>query len=517
MERRDIRVAVALAALCLVVFGQAVRFDFINYDDNAYIANNAWVRGGLTAQGILWALTSIDYFYWQPLTWLSHMMDCQLFGLRAGWHHLSNVILHIANCILVFFVFRRMTGTLWRSAVLAALFAVHPLRLESVVWIAERKDVLSTFWCLVTVRAYLWHVEREHVEAPGGVRYLAVLAAFACGLMSKPMLITLPVLLVVLDWWPLKRRAWAEKLPLAVMALLTFAVTYLGTSRMGRLNWAAGIPLGHRVANALVNYAAYLAMTVWPRHLAILYPYRLAIPLWQPIAAAALLAAVTVAVYRQRARFPYLAAGWAWFVVAILPPIGVVQVGRQAMADRFTYLPSIGLALMAVWGGAELLGNRRALAAAVAAAAVAACAAASLAHIGTWRDSVAVWENAIAVTSGNAGAQHYLAAALDDRAQYEESLAHHAEAVRLEPDYFVAQNAYALCLERRGDLAAAAVHFAAAIRYFPAYADARFHLGLNLERLGRPAEARQELEEALRIGLSDPDARTAREHIAAGP
>jgi len=512
VDRRDIRLAVALAALCLIVFGQAAHFDFINYDDNAYVSENAWVRGGFTGQGIRWAFTSIDYFYWQPLTWLSHMLDCQLFGLRPGWHHLGNVILHIANCILVFLIFRRLTGAFWRSAVLAALFAVHPLRLESVVWIAERKDVLSTLWCLVTVRAYLWYVER-----PGDGRYLAVLAAFACGLMSKPMLITLPVLLAVLDSWPLKRRAWAEKLPLAMMALVTLAVTYLGTSHMGSLNWAARIPLGHRIANALVNYAAYLAITLWPRHLAILYPYRLAIPLWQPVAAAALLAAVTLAVFRWRMRFPYLLAGWAWFMVAILPPIGVVQVGRQAMADRFTYLPSIGLTLMAVWGGAELLKYRRALAATAAAAAVAACAAASLVHIGTWRDSVAVWENAIVVTGGNPAAQHYLASALDGRGRYAESLPHHAEAVRLEPDYFIAQNAYALCLERTGDLAAAADHFAAAIRYFPAYADARFHLGLDLERLGRAAEARKEFEEALRIGLSGADARTAREHLSANP
>ncbi len=337
MRRRELMLAAALAGACLLVFGQAVRFGFLNYDDNAYVYENPWVRGGLTLHGIIWAFNVIDYFYWQPLTWLSHMLDCQLFGLRPAWPHLVNVLFHAANSILVFLIFRRLTGAFWRSAVLAALFALHPLRVESVVWIAERKDVLSAFCFLVTVALYLRFVER-----PSGPRYACVLAAFGFGLMSKPMLITTPVLLLLLDYWPLRRRAVAEKMPLFLMAGFTLAVTYAGSRQLRAINWAANLPLGHRVANALVSYAAYLGLSIWPHHLAILYPYRLEIAWWKPVAAAAMLTAITVMVLRAAGKRPYLAFGWLWFVIALLPPSGIVQVGRQAMADRFTYLPSIG-------------------------------------------------------------------------------------------------------------------------------------------------------------------------------
>jgi tetratricopeptide (TPR) repeat protein len=475
MSRRDLLVAIALAAACLIVFGQAAHFQFINYDDNAYITENPMVSGGLTAQGVVWAFTTIDYFYWQPVTWLSHMLDCQIFGLRPAGPHLVNILLHSASSILLFLIFRRLTGAFWRSAVLAALFALHPLRLESVVWVAERKDVLSTFFLLLTIGAWLRFVSR-----PSNPRYLAVMAAFALGLMSKPMLITAPVLLLILDWWPLRRRALSEKLPLFLMAAIALAITSLGTARLQAINWAAHVPLGHRLANALVNYAAYLKLALWPTHLAILYPYRLTIPAWQTAAAALLLAGITAAAWRLRRAAPYLLAGWLWFVVAILPPIGIVQMGRQAMADRFLYVPFIGLALMAVWGLGDLLSPRPA--AFLSTAAIAACAAASLAHIGTWRDSVSVFSNAVAVTRDNPGAQHYLAAALDDLGRYREALPHHAESVRLDPSYYIAQNSYALDLERTGDYSAAAEHFALALRYFPGYTEAREHL----RRLSQP-------------------------------
>jgi tetratricopeptide (TPR) repeat protein len=520
MTRRDLIVAALLAAACLAVFGQAAHFDFINYDDNAYVTENPWVRGGLTRDGIVWAFTSIAYFYWQPVTWVSHMLDCQVFGVTPAGPHAVNVLLHILNSILLFVVLRRMmgrppahargsvSGGFWRCAVLAAIFAVHPLRLESVVWIAERKDVLSTFFLLVMLRAYLWFVER-----PSGPRYLAVLVSFALGLMSKPMLITAPALLMILDWWPLRRRAFTEKMPLFLMAAITLGITYLGTARLQAINWAAGMPLGHRIANALVNYVAYIGLTIWPHNLAILYPYRLSIPPWQPVGAAAAVVAVSAAVWRLRHSYPYLLAGWLWFTVSILPPLGIVQMGRQAMADRFMYVPLIGLGLMAVWGLGDLLEERRVLAAALAAGAIAACAAASLAHIGTWRDSVAVFRNAVSVTHDNPGAQHYLGAALDDLGRYDEALAHHAESVRLEPTYYLAQNCYALDLERRGDWAAAAEHFAQAVRYFPQYAEARLHLGLDLARLGRMEEGREQLRAALGIGLSESDAATARREL----
>ena len=509
MKRREIILAAALAGACLLVFGQAVRFGFLNYDDNAYVSENPWVRGGLTWHGVVWAFNVIDYFYWQPLTWLSHMLDCQIFGLRPAGPHLVNVLFHAANSILVFLIFRRLTGAVWRSAVLAALFALHPLRVESVVWIAERKDVLSTFWFLVTVGAYLRYVER-----PSGPRHACVLAAFACGLMSKPMLITTPVLLLLLDYWPLRRRALAEKMPLFLMAGLTLAVTYVGSRQLRSINWAAHLPLGHRMANALVSYAAYLGLSLWPRHLAILYPYRLEIAWWKPAAAAVLLVAITVLAQRAAGKRPYLAFGWLWFLVALLPPIGIVQVGRQAMADRFTYLPSIGLTLAVVWGVADLLERRPRVAAALALAAITVCGAACWAYTGLWRDSVTVFANTVAVTDDNSAAEHYLAAALDDSGRFAEALPHHAAAVRIEPSYFVAQCSYGLALEQHGDWAAAADHFTQALRNYPNYAQARYHLGLDYQHLGQPQAARQELEQALGLGLEEPDRSRAQAELA---
>ncbi|HUB32400.1 MAG TPA: glycosyltransferase family 39 protein [Bryobacteraceae bacterium] len=508
MSRRDIIIAAALAAACLLVFGRAVGFEFLNYDDNAYVYENPWVRGGFTLPGIIWAFNVIDYFYWQPVTWLSHMLDCQLFGLRPAWPHLLNILLHTTNSILVFLIFRRLTGAVWRSAVLAALFALHPLRVESVVWIAERKDVLSGFWFLLMVWAYLRFVER-----PSGPRYASVLVAFALGLMSKPMLMTAPLLLLLLDYWPLRRRAFAEKMPLFVMAAFTFAVTYAGSRQLRSINWAANLPLGHRIANALVSYAAYLRLSFWPARLAILYPYRLEIAWWKPAAAAALLALLTLAVVRGAARRPYLAFGWLWFLVALAPPSGIVQVGRQAMADRFTYLPSIGLTLAVVWGAADLLARRPRLGASLALAAIVASGAACWAYTGSWRNSVTVFENAVTMTGDNSAAEHYLAAALDDRGRFAEALPHHAAAVRIEPSYFIGQCSYGMALERQGDIAAAADHFTLALRYFPHYPQARFHLGLDLKRLGRPAEARREFEQALELGLDEPDKSRAKQEL----
>jgi protein O-mannosyl-transferase len=508
MSRRNIIVAAALAAACLLVFGRAIGFEFLNYDDNAYVYENPWVRGGLTLHGVIWAFRVIDYFYWQPVTWLSHMLDCELFGLWPAWPHLVNILIHAANSILVFLIFRRLTGAFWRSAVLAALFALHPLRVESVVWITERKDVLSAFWFLVMVLAYLRFVDR-----PSDGRYACVLAALALGLMSKPMLITAPVLLLLLDYWPLKRRAFAEKMPLFIMAGFTLAVTYAGSRQLRAINWAANLPLGHRIANALVSYAAYLRLSFWPARLAILYPYRLEIAWWKPVAAAALLVLITIAALRVAGKRPYLAVGWLWFVIALAPPSGIVQVGRQAMADRFTYLPSVGLALAIVWGAADLLARRPRLAAALAVAAIAACGVASWAYTGVWRNSVTVFENAVAVTGDNSAAEHYLAAALDDRGRFAEALPHHAAAVRIEPTYFIGQCSYGMALERQGDFTTAVDHFNLALRYFPNYPQARFHLGLDLKRLGQPAEARRQFEEALQLGLDEPDKSRAQQEL----
>jgi tetratricopeptide (TPR) repeat protein len=469
--RPEVLIAAGLAAACLALYARVFGYGFINYDDNAYVYENPFVSAGFTRAGIVWAFSAIDYFYWQPVTWLSHMLDCHLFGLNAGRHHLVNVVIHSVNAVLAFAVFRRLTGVMWRSTLVAALFALHPLRIESVAWITERKDVLSAFFFLATVCFYLRHAER-----PGMRRYVPVLGCFALGLMAKPMLLTTPALLLLLDWWPLRRRAIAEKLPLAALSIISLTITYAGTSRLAAINWGAAIPFPHRVANALISYVGYLALSVYPHHLSVLYPYRITIQWWQPLAAATLLGGITVAAIRSRKRRPYLAVGWLWFLIALLPAAGLVQSGRQSMADRFTYLPSIGLTFAVVWGAAELMRNRPCAAAVSSCATVIVLAAASYGHLPVWRDSVTVFQQAVAVTRNNSGAEHYFAAALEDYGRYDEALPHHAAAVRSEPGYYVAHCSYALALERRGEYAAAAEHFRAALALFPAYPEAASHL-----------------------------------------
>jgi protein O-mannosyl-transferase len=466
--RRRVLVALALVAACLLVYGQAVRFDFINYDDNSYITENPAVRAGLTAASVRWAFTTIDYFYWQPLTWLSHMLDVQLFGLAAGGHHLTSVLLHAVNAGLAFAVLLALTGAFWRSAAAAALFALHPLRVESVAWVAERKDLLSGFWFLAALGLYARYVKRP---SRGG--YYLVVAAFVAGLMAKPMVMTLPLLLILLDWWPLKRRAFAEKLPLFGLAALSMFVTSIATGRLGAINWGSSLSLGQRIANLLVSYVKYLELSIWPHDLALLYPFRTAVPLWQAAAAAVLLAAITLAALLQAQNRPYLTVGWLWFAFVLLPAAGLVQVGRQGMADRFTYLPHLGLAIAVVWGAADFLGARAPAAAALATAVL---AVASLRQLPVWHDSVTAFTQAVAVTGDNPAAHHFLATALDDRGRYDEALPHHAEAVRLEPSYFIAQCAYGAALERRGELEPAIEHFQAALRYLPGYPDAQQHL-----------------------------------------
>jgi tetratricopeptide (TPR) repeat protein len=469
--RKRLLIALALAAACLLVFGQAVRFDFINYDDNAYVTENPHVRAGLTWEGLHWAFTTIDYFYWQPLTWLSHMQDCQVFGVRPAGHHLTNVLLHTLNALLLFAVLLRLTGAFRRSAVATAIFALHPLRIESVAWIAERKDLLSALFFLVAIWLYLRYVDR-----PSRGRYYLVIAAFVLGLMSKPMVMMLPFLLLLLDWWPLKRRALAEKAPMIALALLSSFLTSIATGRLGPINWGTSLSLAQKVSNTLISYVRYLELSFWPHSLAILYPFRTTVPIWQALGAALLLALITLATLVQARRRPYLLFGWLWFTIALAPASGLVQVGRQGMADRFTYLPHIGLIVAVVWGAAELLDAHRRAAAAIAITATTVLAAVTLRHIPVWHDSVALFANTIEVTSGNPAAQHYLAAALEDRGRYAEALPHHAEAVRLDPSYFVAQCGYGAALERHGDLDGAAARFETALRYFPNLPDTRKHL-----------------------------------------
>jgi len=464
-------ICLALASVCCIVFGGVRHNGFINFDDPGYIYENPWVRSGLTGPGLVWAFTNIDQSYWHPLTWLSHMLDCQVFGLDAGWHHLVNLLLHTANAILVFLVFQQLTGARWRSAVLAALFALHPQRVESVAWAAERKDILSAFWFLLT----LWLYQRHAIQ-PGRWRYLLLLITLALGLMSKPMLVTVPFLFLLLDWWPLKRRAFAEKLPMIPLVLISTLITYATIHRLGAVNWGAAVPLPHRIANALISYVRYLELTFWPQGLALPYPYRLVIPSWQIAGAALLLAGLTAGALWFGRRRPYLAVGWLWFIAGLTPAIGLVQVGRQGMADRFTYLPCLGLGLIVVWSTAEWLHSRPKLAVGLSMAAALGLAVVSWQQVTFWRDSVTLFSHTVAVTSENSTAERQLATALDDRGRLEDALPHYAAAVRIEPGFFVAQTGFGAALERHGETELAVEHLRAAVHYCPDCPDARLLL-----------------------------------------
>ncbi len=511
-------ISLLLVFVTALAFWQVGSSDFINFDDNAYVTANSHVRQGITGRGIVWAFTTGHASNWHPLTWISHMVDVQLFGLRPTWHHLMNLLFHIAGTVLLFFVLQRMTKALWQSAFVAALFALHPLHVESVAWVAERKDVLSTFFWVLTMGAYAGYVER-----PGLKRYLAVCGCFVLGLLSKPMLVTLPFVLLLLDYWPLGRLSregapvfqWAtirplllEKVPLFVLAGLSCVVTYLVQQHGGMMRGMEIVPLGARLANALVAYAAYIGRMLWPADLAILYPHPVWWPLWKVLFALVLLAAITMAVMKGTGRRSYLAVGWLWYIGTLIPVIGIVQVGSQAMADRYTYMPLVGLFIIVAWGVPDLLKNyhgRREALAALSALCLVCLFLRTWGQVSYWHDNITLYNHALAVTGRN-GAVHMnrgtayftlgdYRAAIEDLSRaieidpefapahlnrgtaygvigdYANALADLNKALEINPRYALAYRNRAIVYGALGDGAAAAADYAAAVRIDPRYAE----------------------------------------------
>lgn len=514
---RPLVLGLVLCLLALAVYRPVLDSGFVNYDDNIYVTSNPHVQKGLTWDEFLWAWQASVSANWHPLTVLSHMLDVELYGLNPKGHHLTSLLLHLANVWLLFAVLRRMTGAVWRSALVAALFAVHPTHVESVAWISERKDVLSGLFFLLTLAA--WHgFTRERTLG----RYLLVILTFALGLLSKPMLVTLPFVLLLVDVWPLGRLPlgdlslrsfWrglrpllVEKIPLLVLSAISSAVTVY--VQQGPIASLAAVPLGKRIANALVSYTAYLGKTFWPRDLAVFYPFRLSVPLWQPVAAAVLLAVLTVLVLARLRRAPWLAVGWLWFLGMLVPVIGLVQVGRQAMADRYTYLPSIGLTLAVVWGLAELLRSapaRRILAAAFLFV-VAVLAVAAHAQARTWKDSVSLFRHALAVTEGNYVAHLNLGFELARRGVRDEAERHYRESLRLQPNLPETHAALGTSLRKWGRPQEALRHLKRAVDLRPRNARYRVSLATVLEDLGRDEEAAVHLRKALEIAPRFADA-----------
>jgi protein O-mannosyl-transferase len=500
--------ALGLLLLVVTAFAGVRNNGFINFDDPQYITQNVAIADGWTRDGIAWSFTTTHAGNWHPITWLSHMIDVELFGMDPREHHLMSVAMHGISAVLLFVVLARLTGSPARSGVVAALFAVHPLRVESVAWAAERKDVLGTVFWMLTLYAYARYTARST-----RLRYAAVVGAFTLGLMSKPMLVTLPATLLLLDLWPLRRhlplRALViEKLPLLGLSAASAIVTLLVQRAAGAVRDFDVLPLGTRIGNAVVSYTAYLGKLVWPVDLAPLYPYRNNLN-WQLVAASLLvLVAISALVWRARRRAPYLAVGWAWYLVTLLPVIGIIQVGSQSMADRYTYVPSIGLLLAAVWGLADAAARRlpAAAPAAGAAAVLVALTAATVTQVERWRTPVELWTHTIAVTEDNARAQNNLGHALVKAGRPAEAEQALRESVRLEPSSAESRNNLGVALAERGRHSEAIQEYAAALQLRPAYVDALVNLGIAQVHAGEIDDGVRRLEEAARL-RPDPDVR----------
>ena len=497
------------------VFWPVHSFDYVNYDDPDYVSANPHVQGGITWQNVRWALTSGHASNWHPLTWVSHMLDWQLFGNHPGAQHVVSVAFHAFNTMLLFLVLRAMTGAHWRSAVVAALFALHPLRAESVAWLSERKDVLSTLFLLLTLWAYQRYVvlSGKPGERLGRVAawYGLGLGWFALGLMSKPMLVTVPFLLLLLDYWPLQRfglerqglskvrRCLFEKLPFLVLAMVSSVITFLVQRHGGAVS--TSLPLSERVANALVSYVRYLLKTIWPVNLSVLYPHPGHWPVWAVTGSAILLALISFAAVREIRRRPYLFVGWLWFVGGLVPVIGLVQVGIQSMADRYTYIPGIGLSIAIVWAAAEAVEfwpTARPAVGVGTAVMLLACMGLLTHQIGFWRDSEALFQHAVEVTSNNYLAYNNLGFYLSGKGRLDEAKENYRKSIAINPLYSDALNNLGFALAGEKKFLEAISYYEAALRTSPNQPEIHNNLGNALSEIGKLDEAIAQYEFVLR-------------------
>ena len=513
--RRNWLLTAALVSLTVAAFWGVWQFEFVYFDDPGYITENVHVRGGLTWSNVAWAFTTREQANWHPLTWLSHCLDVSLYGhdavgqVRSGGHHLTSLLLHALNAVLLWRLLHAMTGAAWRSALVAALFAVHPLHVESVAWVSERKDVLSTLLGLCTLRAYLWHTRR-----PSWIRSAVVATLFALGLMAKPMLVTLPCLMLLLDYWPLDRwrgaappdtsfrRLIAEKIPLFVLSAVSSITTYRVQLAGGGVIDERLIPWSSRLPNAVTAYATYLVETFWPVGLAAYYPYREPNALAAAAALVALMAATAAVIWAARRGRRHYAVGWFWYLIALAPVIGLIKVGSQSVADRYTYLPVVGLFIMVAWGLGDVAQRWPRLRFALALAAVGAvllCAALTHRQSRCWRNSESLHGRTLAVTENNAVTCNDLANVLAQQKRYAEAMSYYAEALRIEPRYADAHNNLANVLNEQGRRKEAEEHYRYALALKPNYVVAHVNLANLLADAQRPVEAVACYRQALAI------------------
>lgn len=521
MTRRRLRlllICLFLIGTTLAVYWQVLRHDFVSYDDNTYVTQNPHVQAGLTWEGVTWAFTSTYANFWHPLTWLSYMLDYEIYGLKPGGYHFTSLLFHIANTLLLFAAFKEMTGAFWQSAFVAALFALHPLHVESVAWVAERKDVLSTFFWMATMGSYAFYVKR-----PTFKRYMLILLGFTLGLMAKPMLVTLPFVLLLMDYWPLKRFQFAtsepqskkpmipslkmslpvgliwEKVPLIALSAVFSVVTYLAQQTGGAV---APLSIEVRVANALVSYVTYIGKTIWPIGLAIHYPHPSMVPVGKVAVACLLLISISLLAIKTVRQHPYFVVGWLWYLGTLVPVIGLVQIGSFAMADRFTYVPLIGLFMIIAWGVPGLLARWRyrgfvlTTSTGMVLLALMICAWFQVRH---WRSSMSLFRHTLHLTTDNWLAHNNLGNALSKQGSLEEAIGHYYKALRINPDYAAAYNNLGRALAAQGKPDEAIPLYLKALDIEPTFAEAHSNLGVARSAEGRFEEAIRHFSEALRI------------------
>ncbi len=505
-----------LALVTLLVFESVRQNQFVDYDDQRYVTENPNVKAGITRDSFVWAFTTVYASNWHPLTWLSHMLDCQLFGLNPFWHHLMSLLFHVANTFLLFWVLKRATGDIWPSAFVAALFAIHPLHVESVAWVAERKDVLSSFFWFLTIAAYIRYAENPKIS-----RYLLVFLSICLGLMAKPMLVTLPFVLLLLDWWPLSRFQWknklvskvtksphsvrprfhtapmwrliGEKIPLFAVAAASSVITYIAQQRGGAMILVEKLTLSIRVENALVSYLNYIIKMFYPARLAVLYPYPLhRLPAWQPTICFMILVIVSVwAIYLAR-RHAYLAVGWLLFLGMLIPVIGLVQVGHQAMANRYTYLPSIGIFVMIAWTAAKLSASWRyrkitlGIAASVVLVVLLVCTRKQVRY---WQNSLTLFGRAVEVTENNYIMHFEYGTALQRNNQLDEALEQYKKCLQIAPYYSSAQNNLGAIYFQKGKTEQALACWTNVLNFKPDNVDAMNNLGTVYFQKGKIEQA----------------------------
>jgi len=520
-------IGLLLILAIIVVYRQVVNFDFIGFDDQKYVTENLHVQKGLTFEGIKWAFTTFHSANWHPLTLLSHMLDYNLYGLNPGGHHWTNVVFHIANTVILFFILLRMTGALWKSAIVAALFALHPLHVESVAWVSERKDVLSTFFCLMTIAAYYRYVKNSSTK-----NYLLIIICLSLGLMAKPMLVTLPFVLLLLDIWPLnrfkyknnsdfqsdntsgdgfRRKHWIilEKIPLFIPVLISCILTYFAQKSEGAVLTLGALTLKYRIANALVSYVNYVLKMFWPSNLTVYYPHPgNTVPAWQMFGAALLIATACFCAIRAAKKYPYIAVGLFWYLGTLVPVIGLVQVGEQAMADRYTYIPLIGLFIVVVWGVSDLLKKwyyQKLLVCVFVPIMLIALSWATFLQLRYWKNGITLFEHAIEIKKNNIMAHNNLATALGstdiDRAVY-----HYKKVLRINPaNGFALYNLGTILIQKK-DYDGAVLNLTKLLKLNPRHIDARNNLANVLFIKSKPDEAISQYRKILEIDNDNADA-----------